>query len=330
MRLRISLALLPAALAGAGWFFIRQYVSPPRVLSIRIEIGLLLFISGLLITILILSILFTGRRLAGLQRSVMGREKARYAESQRRFLRRLDHELKNPLTGIRAALANLEDSVQPESTPTALPEIRRQTERLTRLTAGLRKLADLEEIELENQPVHIGELLQEVVEAVRTHPVGAGRDLRLVVPSVPWPLPPVMGDYDLLNLAFFNLVQNALKFSGKPDTVEVRAAEHGHQVQVEIADTGPGIPAEDLPRVFEELFRGSNARGSEGSGLGLAMVQRVVERHGGTVSVRSRREGTHGTVFTVTLPLSQAAPIAGTPPAARLPGSRPEGPTPSA
>jgi two-component system OmpR family sensor kinase len=213
--------------------------------------------------------------------------------------------LKNPLTGIRAALANVEVSMPPGQSPTALPEIRRQTERLARLTADLRKLADLEEVELEYQPIQLGELLQEVVDAVRTHPVGAGRDLRLVVPSVPWPLPVITGDYDLLNLAFFNLVQNALKFSGREDTVEVRAAENGHLVQVDIADTGPGIPAEDLPRIFEELFRGSNSRGFEGSGLGLALVRRIVDRHHGTVSVRSRRGGSRGTVFTVSLPVTQ-------------------------
>ncbi|MFN2298406.1 MAG: sensor histidine kinase, partial [Anaerolineales bacterium] len=74
--------------------------------------------------------------------------------------------------------------------------------------------------------------------------------------------------------------------------------------QVEIADTGPGIPAEEIPRLFEELYRGSNARGFEGSGLGLALVRRVVERHAGWVTVRSRRDGRRGTVFTVTLPLS--------------------------
>jgi signal transduction histidine kinase len=73
---------------------------------------------------------------------------------------------------------------------------------------------------------------------------------------------------------------------------------------VEIADTGPGIPAEELPRIFEELYRGSNARGSEGSGLGLALVRRVVERHGGRISVRSRRDGVQGTVFIVSLPVS--------------------------
>jgi signal transduction histidine kinase len=77
---------------------------------------------------------------------------------------------------------------------------------------------------------------------------------------------------------------------------------------VEIADTGPGIPAVDLPRVFEELYRGANARGHEGSGLGLSLVRRVIDRHGGTIAVRSRRDGARGTVFTVSLPLLQPAP----------------------
>jgi Osmosensitive K+ channel histidine kinase len=130
----------------------------------------------------------------------------------------------------------------------------------------------------------------------------------LVIPKVPWPLPEIVGDRDLLSLAFFNLIENAMKFTGKENTVEVRAMEHDRQVRVEIADTGPGIPAEDLPRVFEELYRGTNARGHESSGLGLALVRRVIDRHQGTIAVRSRRDGARGTVFTVSLPLIQSAP----------------------
>ena len=82
----------------------------------------------------------------------------------------------------------------------------------------------------------------------------------------------------------------------------VRALEDGKAIVIEVADSGSGIHAEELPKIFEELYRGSNARGVEGSGLGLALVNRIVSLHGGQIIVRSRQENPRGTVFTVRLP----------------------------
>jgi two-component system OmpR family sensor kinase len=76
---------------------------------------------------------------------------------------------------------------------------------------------------------------------------------------------------------------------------------------VEVADSGPGIPPDDLGRIFEELYRGANARGTEGSGLGLALVKRIIALHNGQVQVRSQQEDPRGTVFTVRLPASRRA-----------------------
>ena len=112
-----------------------------------------------------------------------------------------------------------------------------------------------------------------------------------------------MGDRDLLELALYNLVENALKYSRQNDIIEIRAVEDGRRVQIEVADNGSGIPKDDLPRVFDELYRGSNAQGLEGSGLGLALVRRVIERHGGEISVRSRQGEQQGTVFRAVLPI---------------------------
>jgi len=309
MRLRVAIALLPALIGLAAMVILQQGIHPLPLLSIKIDFGLLAFFAGAVIAIVLLYLVITRHRNAAQREFGIVRERRKQAEAQRRFLRRLDHELKNPLTGIRAALVNLEGAGTPGATPSAIPDIQHQVERLTRLTAGLRKLADLEEIPLEYAKVNLGALLEETVDAVRAHPSGTGRNLRLVVPSVPWPLPEITGDRDLLSLAFFNLIENALKFTGKEDTVEVRAMEQARHVQIEIADTGPGIPAEEIPRLFEELYRGSNARGFEGSGLGLALVRRIVERHEGTVTVRSRRDGARGTVFAITLPMSVHVPL---------------------
>ncbi|HET9912908.1 MAG TPA: sensor histidine kinase, partial [Anaerolineales bacterium] len=76
-------------------------------------------------------------------------------------------------------------------------------------------------------------------------------------------------------------------------------------IVVEVADSGAGIAADDLSKIFEELYRGTNARGTDGSGLGLALVNRIVMLHGGQINVRSRQDDPRGTVFTVRLPEKQ-------------------------
>jgi two-component system OmpR family sensor kinase len=155
---------------------------------------------------------------------------------------------------------------------------------------------------LERQSVDVATLLREAVTLVREQPDADDRKLGLVLPQAPWPLPAVPGDWDLLMLAVYNLLDNAIKFSRPGDTVEVRAFEDRASVVLEIADTGPGIPREELSRVWEELFRGQGTRDVAGSGLGLALVQTIVERHSGMVSLRSRVG--QGTVVTVRLPMT--------------------------
>ena len=134
------------------------------------------------------------------------------------------------------------------------------------------------------------------------HPEAGKRTLNLSLPQAPWPLPTIQGDADLLLLAIHNLLENALKFSNQGDTLELRAFEDGQQIVIEVADTGPGIPEDEQPHVWEELYRGQASRGVPGSGLGLALVRAIIERHNGSVSIRSRLD--QGTVFTLRLPSS--------------------------
>ena len=105
----------------------------------------------------------------------------------------------------------------------------------------------------------------------------------------------------MLFLAIYNLIGNALKFTHPGDAIQVRAFEDGTSVVIEVADTGPGIPEDEISRVWEELYRGQDARGIPGSGLGLALVRAIVERHNGQVALRSRIG--QGTVITVHLPV---------------------------
>lgn len=217
-------------------------------------------------------------------------ERRRAREDHRRFVSRLDHELKNPVTAIRAAVA-----AQAEQGDTHLRTVDTQASRLAAVVTDLRKLAELQTSPLELEPVDLAQLVEEVVDVVRDELAVAGeqRELRVQFPAAPWRVPPVTGDSDLLFLAVYNVVSNASKFTGPGDLVEVRASEDEGHVDVDVADTGPGIPADEVDAVWEELSRASNARAVPGSGLGMAMVRTVIERHGGTVSLRSRLgEGT--------------------------------------
>jgi signal transduction histidine kinase len=114
-----------------------------------------------------------------------------------------------------------------------------------------------------------------------------------------------MGDRDLLGLGLYNLLDNALKFTVRNEAIEVRVRDNGRAVVIEVADGGPGIPAEEQQRVFEELYRGENARAIEGSGLGLAFVKRIVALHHGELTVRSRQDEQHGTIFSMRLPVTK-------------------------
>ncbi len=227
---------------------------------------------------------------------------------RRSFLRRLDHEIKNPLTGLRAALVNMQEAQAHEDRTRAIGNAEHAVERLTRLLTDLRKLSDLGERPIERSPVDVPDLLQDVVEAVHVLPAYGEREVNLLIPKVPSPFPMIIGDRDLLVLAVYNLVENALKFTYPTDSVEIRLGEDGRAILIEVADSGVGIPPEDVAKIFEELYRGSNARSTEGSGLGLALVNRIIALHEGQVNVRSSQEEPRGTVFTIRLPVGKKNP----------------------
>ncbi|MDR6865803.1 two-component system OmpR family sensor kinase [Microbacterium resistens] len=296
-----------------------------RRLEIALPLPAAVLLAGLVLTALallvVLSIALVGRRA---RRSLEERQRAvaegaaRERESHRRFLARLDHELKNPITAIRATAAaqgsettqgsetdqgsettqGAEEGRQP--TASAWSAIDAQAARLSGLVRDLRKLADLETRELEYETVDLEPFLVDAIEALGQRDRAAGARTTLAVTRVPWPVPPLVVDLDLLSLAIDNVLGNAAKYSsGGP--IEVRLREESGWAVIEVADQGRGIPAPDLLQVFDELARAHNARDVPGSGIGLTLVATVLRRHGGDVSVRSA-EGS-GSVFTLRLPL---------------------------
>ena len=278
---------------GTAAFVFGMTIRNPRVVA---------FVFGFLVTGFIVIIYYWDKRRVAQAQTMYADYLQDTNQKRRSFLRRLDHEIKNPLTGLRAALVNLQEARESEERSRAVTNAGRALERLTRLLTDLRKLSDLEERTIERFPVNVPDLLEDVVTAIHTLPVCQGREINVLIPKVPSPFPTIIGDRDLLVLAVYNLVENALKFTTDEDSIEVRALEDGRTIVIEVADSGSGIPIEDLSKIFEELYRGSNARGTEGSGLGLALVNRIAALHGGGVGVRSSQAEPRGTVFTLRLP----------------------------
>lgn len=263
---------------------------------------LVAFLLGFFITLFVMFVRYWDRRHLARTQTMYADYLQNQRDNRRNFMRRLDHEIKNPLTGLRAALVNLKEEKTDEERQRAVGNANRAVERLIRLLTDLRKLSELEERAIERYAVDVPELLDDVVTAARVNPAYEGREINLLIPKVPSPFPAITGDRDLLLLAVYNLVENALKFTLEKDSIEVRALEDGRSIVIEVADTGAGIAPDDLGSIFDELYRGSNARGTEGSGLGLALVNRIATLHGGGVGVRSSQIEPRGTVFTLRLP----------------------------
>jgi signal transduction histidine kinase len=303
---------LPAVLGVAAAAAARAGGLPDPRIGLRVSalLGDWLLAGGVLATVLLAVPAVAAARVRAVHRRSAAASSAAAARDRRLLLSRLDHELKNPLTAMRAAVANA--AVAPADARTAaLRSIEEQVLRLSRLTADLRKIADVESGTLDRRSVDLGTVLREAVEVVLEAPSAAGRDVRLDLPRAPWPLPVVPGDEDLLELAVVNLVDNAVKYTAAGGAVEVRAREAAGHVVVEVADTGRGITADELPHVWDELYRSPLARTVPGSGLGLPLVRAVVERHGGTVEAESRVG--RGTVVRLRLPVERGAERPGGP-----------------
>jgi len=288
-------------LIGAAIAAVVALVSGGRMLVVSLALPVLPIAAGVVvaaIAALIVAVRASRRRTALRVEAAFaaGRDAAVAAEhdARRRFLARLDHELKNPVTAIRATLAGAAD---PLEGPLAVVDA--QARRLAALVGDLRKLSELETRPLESEPVVLEELLADAVAAAtQQHPGLAGR-IGMSVSRVPWPVPVLSADPDLLALAVDNVIANAVKFGGD-GPIEVRLREEGGWAVVEVADTGRGVPAGAQPHVFDELARAENARDVPGSGIGLSLVRTILRRHGGDAELRSR-EG-EGTVVTLRLP----------------------------
>ena len=295
------LSLLPAGFGIVVSFLASSEIINNPVLYLRGSMAVLASLAGVTISLFATVLVLIRNSKEKRHRSAMFELQKGANEDRRRFLQRLDHELKNPLTAIRAGLTNIAQQPLEEYATNELNAVQTQVLRISRLVADLRKLAALEITPLETTTVNIAELLSDVVNVLEDQANTEDPRLFLIIPNAPWPLPDIEGDADLLLLAVHNLLDNAIKFTSPGDTIEVRAFDDEKGIVIEVADTGPGIPENEIKQVWEELYRGEQARGVAGSGLGLSLVRAIIEKHGGSVTLRSRPD--QGTVFSVHLPV---------------------------
>ena len=304
-RFKFLLPLVPLILGALALTLLPVLVKPEIIVSFRLGLGAILFFIGLLLTLWIQALAVVDSLREKRARLEIDAAIRNYEEGHRRFIRRLDHELKNPLMSLQASLENLQVATDLTLRRKAEINIQRALERLTHLLRDLRKLSELEESMLERESVDIPELIAEILEVVRSTPGREERRINLLVTQVPTPPPPVTGDRDLLGLSLYNLLDNALKFTVQNEAIEIRVRDNSRAVVIEVADGGSGIQPEEHHKVFEELYRGENARAVEGSGLGLSFVRRIIALHHGELTLRSRQDEQHGTIFTIRLPVTK-------------------------
>jgi two-component system phosphate regulon sensor histidine kinase PhoR len=226
----------------------------------------------------------------------------RRADQVRRdFVANVSHELRTPLTAIRGYVeALLDEPADPDSTRKFLEIVARHSARMERLVKDLLRLArlDAKQEPLETARCDVAQIFNAVTADL--HPSIEAKHQRIDV-DVPAESRVVDGDPAKLHDIVHNLVENAVNYSPEGAEVRLAASRHDGAYTITVADSGPGIPDEDLSRVFERFYRVDKSRSRPGgTGLGLAIVKHLVELHGGKATAANRPDG--GAIFTVTLP----------------------------
>lgn len=227
-------------------------------------------------------------------------ERATSEERLRTFLADASHELRTPLASIRgyAELFRMGAARNGAETEEAMSRIEQEAARMGVLVDDLLLLARLDEVrDTAREPVDLGEIARDAAADARA--MAPDREIALSIADDETVVP---GDEDRLRQVVGNLMRNALVHTPEGTDVEVAVAHVGDRVRLEVRDRGPGLPVPDGVVMFERFWRAdpSRARGAGGAGLGLAIVQGIVNAHGGEVRAQTRPDG--GATFTVALP----------------------------
>ena len=257
---------------------------------------------------------FVDQAASMIERARLRRESLRVEVLQRTdelraaLLSSISHDLRTPLASIKAAASSLlQKDVQwdEEARSGFALAIEREADRLNRLVENLLDMSRIEggALKPEKEWYPIDELIHDVLG--RLQPELQGREVTLDVPD---DLPPVELDYMEVDQVLTNLIENAVRYTPPESPIEISARVEGNEMVVSVADRGPGIPPDDLARIFDKFYRVKSIRTKSpqapGSGLGLAVSRGMVEAHGGRIWAENRPGG--GAIFRFTLPIEAA------------------------
>jgi two-component system, OmpR family, sensor histidine kinase BaeS len=206
------------------------------------------------------------------------------------------HELRTPVAVLQAGHEALLDGVA-EPTPAELSSLRDEVLRLARMVNDLQDLAaaDAAALQLTRQPSDLASIAATAADSLARRFEAAGTTLELRLSAAP-----VLADPRGMHQVITNLLTNALKFTPAGGHVTIQTGQENRDAVLRVTDTGPGIPAEDLPHIFERFWRGRHAPQTSGSGIGLAIASGLARAHGGRLTASS--EPGHGTQMTLTIP----------------------------
>jgi len=231
-------------------------------------------------------------------------EIARVERTRRDFIANVSHELRTPLTSLLGYTETLMDESADSKAREFLEIIRRNAQRMSRLTEDLLTLARVESGEDRLQPAAVSsnELLRDAQTSFSE--LAKAKGLTIEISGTADVM--VFADRDAIHQVFANLIDNALKYASGTKKIEIGATDRFGSLEFYVRDFGQGIPSEHLPRLFERFYRVDKARSREagGTGLGLAIVKHIVLNHGGQAGVTS--ELGHGSVFWFRIPLAVA------------------------
>lgn len=235
--------------------------------------------------------------------NIMATDLENNEQLRRNLIADVAHELRTPLSNIKGYLEAIGDGVM-EPDDTTIRSLNEEAALLSQLVNELQELslAEAGELKLVYQAEDIIELVKQAIDPWQPQSKIRGISLYLNLPDS---LPLVNIDWQRINQVMHNLLENAVAHTSKGGSITVAAIRQGDWVEVSVSDTGEGIPAADLPNIFERFYRvdRSRARATGGSGLGLTIAKRLVEAHGGKITVSSQLG--KGSRFSFTLPIAE-------------------------
>ncbi len=247
----------------------------------------------------------------------------RLEKVRRDFVSNVSHELRTPLASLAALVDTLRDGAldDPPAAQRFLDRMEVEVDKMTQMVQELLELSRVEsgQLPLRLSPTTVQQVVSPAVERLSTQAERAGVALKVELPD---DLPRIVVDSERVQQVIINLVHNGIKFTPSGGSVTIRAALDAARpgmLVISVRDTGVGIPADNLSRIFERFYKTDRARSGGGTGLGLAIAKHTVLAHGGSIWVKSR-EG-EGSDFMFTVPVEAAAADAVAAPVAQLPAA---------